>query len=153
MLYREIIAVCSQVPTKHINTLCGQNVGFGLWGPRRFLLNVHRGSSPGIQRLGCEVDEFPPSSAVVRNKWSFTSTPPYMLAWNLEGLRLFRRFAQNCEKRLSASSCQSRLSVRMEKLRSHRTDFHEIWYLRIFRPFVEKIQDSLQSDSNNGYFI
>jgi len=26
MLYREIIAVCSQIRTKHINTLCGQNV-------------------------------------------------------------------------------------------------------------------------------
>ena len=25
-LYREIIAVCSQIHTKHINTLCGQNV-------------------------------------------------------------------------------------------------------------------------------
>ena len=24
-LYREIIAVCSQIHTKHINTLCGQN--------------------------------------------------------------------------------------------------------------------------------
>jgi len=29
MLYREIIAVCSEIHTKHINTLCGQNVG--LW--------------------------------------------------------------------------------------------------------------------------
>ena len=28
MLYREIIAVCSQTHTKHINTLCGQNVEF-----------------------------------------------------------------------------------------------------------------------------
>jgi len=28
MLYREIIAVCSQIHTKHINTLCGQNVDF-----------------------------------------------------------------------------------------------------------------------------
>jgi len=27
MLYREIIAVYSQIHTKHINTLCGQNVG------------------------------------------------------------------------------------------------------------------------------
>jgi hypothetical protein len=27
MLYREIIAVCSQIRTKHINTVCGQNVG------------------------------------------------------------------------------------------------------------------------------
>jgi len=26
MLYREIIAVCSQIHTKHINTLCGQNL-------------------------------------------------------------------------------------------------------------------------------
>ena len=40
MLYREIIAVCSQIHTKHINTLCGQNgelnlvaykVTTGLW--------------------------------------------------------------------------------------------------------------------------
>jgi hypothetical protein len=28
MLYREIIAVCSEIRTEHINTLCGQNVGF-----------------------------------------------------------------------------------------------------------------------------
>ena len=28
MLYREIIAVCSQMHTKHINTVCGQNVEF-----------------------------------------------------------------------------------------------------------------------------
>jgi len=28
MLYREIIVVCSQIHTKHINTLCGQNVEF-----------------------------------------------------------------------------------------------------------------------------
>ena len=26
MLYREIIAVCSQIHTQHTNTLCGQNV-------------------------------------------------------------------------------------------------------------------------------
>ena len=26
MLYRGIIAVCSQIHTKHINTLCGQTV-------------------------------------------------------------------------------------------------------------------------------
>jgi hypothetical protein len=27
MLYSEIIAVCSEIHTKHINTVCGQNVG------------------------------------------------------------------------------------------------------------------------------
>jgi hypothetical protein len=28
MLYREIIAVCSEIHTKHINTVCGQNTEF-----------------------------------------------------------------------------------------------------------------------------
>jgi hypothetical protein len=28
VLYREIIAVCSEIHTKHIHTLCGQNVEF-----------------------------------------------------------------------------------------------------------------------------
>ena len=28
MSYREIIAVCSEIHTKHINTVCGQNVEF-----------------------------------------------------------------------------------------------------------------------------
>ena len=34
MLYGEIIAVCSQIHTKHVNTLCGQNVellNLNLW--------------------------------------------------------------------------------------------------------------------------
>ena len=26
MMYREIMAVCSEIHTKHINTLCGENV-------------------------------------------------------------------------------------------------------------------------------
>jgi hypothetical protein len=56
--------------------------------------------------------------------------------------------SQNGEKRLLASSC---LSVHMEHLGSHWTDFHEIWYLRIFRTSVEKIQVPLKSDKNNGY--
>ena len=36
MLYTEINAVCSQIHTKHINTLCGQNAE---------LLNVERSCS------------------------------------------------------------------------------------------------------------
>ena len=30
MLFREIIVVCSEIHIKHINTLCGQNVEFGM---------------------------------------------------------------------------------------------------------------------------
>jgi hypothetical protein len=36
MLYREIIAVCSEIHAKHINALCGQNVE---------LLNVKTGGT------------------------------------------------------------------------------------------------------------
>ena len=44
MLYREIIADCSQIHTKHINTLCGQNVEFVYVKPggtysKRYTLN------------------------------------------------------------------------------------------------------------------
>jgi len=46
-----------------------------------------------------------------------------------------------------------RLSVHMEELDSHRKDFDEISYLRIFffSKSVEKIQVSLESDKNNRY--
>ena len=37
----------------------------------------------------------------------------------------------------------------MEELGSHRKNFHEIWYLRIFRKSVEEIQVLLKSDKNN----
>ena len=40
----------------------------------------------------------------------------------------------------------------MEQLGSHWADFREIWYLILFRKFVEKIQVSLRSDKNNGHF-
>jgi hypothetical protein len=40
----------------------------------------------------------------------------------------------------------------MNQLNSHWTDFHEIWYLSIFRKSVKKIQVSLKSHKNNGYF-
>jgi hypothetical protein len=40
----------------------------------------------------------------------------------------------------------------MEQHGAHWADFHEIWYLRIFRKSAEKIQVSLKSEKNNGYF-
>ena len=43
-----------------------------------------------------------------------------------------------------------RLSTRMESLDSHWTDLHEMWYLRVFRKSVEKIQVSLKSNKNKG---
>jgi hypothetical protein len=34
-----------------------------------------RGSSPGVKRLGREADHSPPSSAEIKNAWSYTSIP------------------------------------------------------------------------------
>ena len=59
---------------------------------------------------------------------------------------VFRRFSQNCEKRLLASLC---LSVHMERLGFHWTDSREIWYVFFFRKSVVKIQISWKSDNNN----
>jgi hypothetical protein len=68
-------------------------------------------------------------------------------------LRFFRRVRKIAKKRLVASSCLSvRPPVRMEQLGSHWSDFHEIIYLNIFRNSVERIQVSLKSDKNSGYF-
>ena len=40
MLYSEIIAVCSQIHTKHINTMCGQNVELMNTEPGGYSSNV-----------------------------------------------------------------------------------------------------------------
>jgi hypothetical protein len=50
-----------------------------LWGPPSFLLNGYCGSFPGVQQLEHDVDYSPPSSTKVKNKWSYTSTPPICL--------------------------------------------------------------------------
>jgi len=48
MLYTEIIAVCSEIHTKHIDTLCGQNLEFldlkpvGTYGNRWVLMGKER---------------------------------------------------------------------------------------------------------------
>jgi hypothetical protein len=38
-----------------------------------------RGFFPGVKRPGREADHSPPSSAKVKNAWSYTSTPPVRL--------------------------------------------------------------------------
>ena len=61
----------------------------------------------------------------------------YLMTYGRPALkRVLHAHSQNCEKRLLASSFLSlsfSLSVHMEQLCSHWTDFHEIWYWKIFR--------------------
>jgi len=64
------------------------------------------------------------------------------------------RVRKYCERRLLASSC---LSVRPSvcphgSTRLPLVEFHEIWYLSIFRISFEKIQVPLKSDKNKSYF-
>jgi len=44
------------------------------------------------------------------------------------------------------------MSAGMEQLSSHHTDFHEIWYLRIVRKPVRKIQVSLKRGTSHENF-
>jgi hypothetical protein len=49
-----------------------------LWGPSSLLFNGYRELFPwGLKRPGREADHSPPSSAEVKNAWSYTSTSPY----------------------------------------------------------------------------
>ena len=63
---------------------------------------------------------------------------------------IFRRVRKIAKKTISFVMAV-RPSVHMEQLGSHWKDLHEI-YLRIFRKSVDKIQVSLKSDRNKGYF-
>ena len=66
--------------------ISGSNPGIGardfspicpdqLWGPPGLLFNGHWGLFPGVKQPGCAVNHSPPSSAEVKNGWSYTSTP------------------------------------------------------------------------------
>jgi hypothetical protein len=54
--------------------------------------------------------------------------------------------------KLRKAPTSSVMSVRMEKISSYRTDFHDILHLGILRKSVENAHDSLKSDKNNGHF-
>jgi len=46
-----------------------------------------------------------------------------------------------------------RLSVRMEEVGYHWTDFRKNRHFRIFQYYLQEIQVSLKYENNNGYFI
>ena len=47
-----------------------------LWCPVCLLFIGYRGTYTGVKRPGGKVDLSPPSSAEVKNEWSYASTPP-----------------------------------------------------------------------------
>ena len=44
------------------------------------------------------------------------------------------------------------LSFRIEQLCCHWKDVNEIWYLNVYLKSIEKIQVSLKTGKNNGYY-
>jgi hypothetical protein len=73
----------------------------------------------------------------------FSAAKPVFVSYGFD-VRSVRARVQSC---LSVHP-----SERMEQLGSHSTVFHEIGYFSIFRKPVAKIQVSLKSEKNSGYF-
>jgi hypothetical protein len=80
--------------------------------------------------------------------------------WDLHStLEIFRRVPKISKSKyylcyVCLSVCLSvRPSARMQQLGSHWTDFHEIWYLHIFRESVQKIHVPLKYGKNNGGYF
>jgi hypothetical protein len=65
--------------------VCSPKRADRLLGPLSLLLNGYRGSVPRVKWPGSEVYHSLPSSAEVKNEWSYTSTPPTCL----HGVELF----------------------------------------------------------------
>jgi hypothetical protein len=72
-----------------------------------------------------------------------------LLLWNF--LTVFRH-AHKTTKKAIIIVMSVRPSARIEQLGPHWTEFHEIWYLSVFRKYVEEFQVSLISGKNKGYF-
>jgi len=84
MLYREIIAVCSEIQTRHINALCGKNVEFlnvkprgrqsnqeVLWGKGLILQpsTQKKGTSPKMSRVQRTVKDDVPGTYAEGNEF------------------------------------------------------------------------------------
>jgi hypothetical protein len=84
--------------------------------------------------------------------WSY-SLLPCMLACQKTGSGVLLGAFAKLQKAAISCDMSLCLSVRMEQLGSHWTDFHEIWYSNMLRKPVEKIRVLLIADKKNGYFI
>jgi len=73
----------------------GYKIGYTDWNYLRFSsesadkyldINLIKPRPPRLKRPGYEVDHSPPSSAEIKNAWSYTSTPHNdFMAWYLQG--------------------------------------------------------------------
>jgi len=71
-----------------------------------------------------------------------------IIGWDTLFLGAFAELRKTTMSFVMSGGPSVRSFVRMEQLDSHWTDFHKIWYLRIFWNSVEKIQVLLKSEKN-----
>jgi hypothetical protein len=60
-----------------------------VWGPPSFLPSGYRWLFPGGKAAKREAGHSPPTSAEIKNKWSYTLTPYVFMAWYLVKYRDF----------------------------------------------------------------
>ena len=66
-----------------LSLILNDQTGHG--GPPRLQFNGYWHYFPGIKRSGREGNHSPPSTAQIKNEWSYTSTLPYMPSWRKQG--------------------------------------------------------------------
>jgi len=147
-LNRRWASVQSTTGSRGVRT-SGSNAGY----------TIFRGSVKGTgYRLHSPVSHFafPPVRHSVSShfNWSLLTTLIFVMRYYLcmgfvgSFIRWVRRIAKrDCYLRLV---CQSVFLFAWKKLASHWTGYHDIWYLSIFRKYVDEIQVSLISDNNNN---
>jgi hypothetical protein len=67
-----------RIPARASELYLLQNVQTCGGAPTNLLFSGYRDSFPLVKRSGCGIDHSPPSSDEVKNKWSYTSVPPYI---------------------------------------------------------------------------
>ena len=122
------------------------------WDPPSLLYNMYRVSFPGVRRSGRGVNHPPPSGAEVRETVELYLYLPSGPSWFVLGRTFFLGAVEELRKATISFVMSLRLSVHMEQLGSHWTDFDETLYLNCFQKRVEKTQVSSKSDKINGYF-
>ena len=124
-----------------------------------YYLNVHFQSQRAKVSLQCMHFEFlffvcstNSSDLTYRYPTACSHSPCHGRVFYIIGGRAFLGTFAKLRKATISFLVSVVLFVRMEQLGSHWTDFGEILYLRIFRKSFGKIQVSLKSDKNEGYF-
>ena len=143
----------SRAELEEIGELCIYSTSGPLWLVFLWTQNYNAGCILYINEVCLEINSGASSwcEGNYRVRVSFT-WPPLKAALTLCNVKSFIELRKATLSYVMCVCYSGHLSVRMEQLSSQKKDFHEIWYFKIFRKYVAKIQVSLKYDKNNGHF-